>query len=546
MRVEARVAAFTFCVVLVSAEAHSGSPALTFTDISASAGVELPGVLTESLAWGDYDNDGDADLYLTNQTANRLFRNDGGGVFTDVTAATGTGDVNWGVGTAFGDLDNDGDLDLYVVNFNSGPDVLYRNDGPIGAGGEYVFTNIAASAGITIERSSRGMALLDYDRDGLLDIYVMAIGDNILYHNDGGLSFTDVSPTLGLQADNQGVGVVCTDIDNNGWVDIFTGNRTFELSSLFMNNNATFTNIAAAAGIDGFGLGMGVLSMDYDNDQDMDLYWTTWPNGVVTPTPNKFYENLDGMSFADVTVASGTQDPLGWGISCNAGDIDNDGFEDMCITNGFDASSGPNVLFRNKGDKTFEDVTAAIGGGAFDGRGVAFADFDNDGDLDLCITGDAPDVTKLWRNDTNNGNHWLTIRLEGTTSNRSAIGARIEVTAGALTLVKEVSGGAGRGSANDLPVEFGLGAWDQFVDVRIRWPNGNILERRLATVDAIVTVVETCRSDFNGDGSVGAPDLALLLGGWGGTPPPFTDLDDDGATGSADLALLLGSWGACP
>ena len=483
--------------VITPHPAQAGGP--VFTDITATAGVAVPGTLTESVAWGDYDNDGDEDLYLTSNGANNLFRNNGDGTFTDVTAAAGVGDPGFSVGTAFGDLDNDGDLDLYVVTFQTGPDLLYRNNG------DGTFTDIAAAAGTTDQTSSRGVAYVDYNRDGLLDIYVNAIGDDILYRNLGNLTFTNIAGTLGVATVGQGVGAVATDLDNNGWPDLFTGNRSNDLNRLYTNSQSVYSDVTVAAGITEVGLGMGVLSFDYDNDLDFDLYWTAWPGGGLEPQPNALYENLGtarsergvattslgGLSFVHVAAASGTEDPLGWGISCNAGDIDNDGWEDFFVTNGFDDGSTPNVLFQNDGDGTFTDVTATIGGGAFDGRGVAFADFDNDGDVDLLVTADTDADTRLWRNDTADGNRWITFRLVGQASNRSAIGARIEVETDLMTVVKEVSSGAGRGSQNSLPVEFGLGAATSIPRVTIRWPNGLIETLNDVALDQQLTVVET-------------------------------------------------------
>ena len=251
--------AASVAVLAVSAAAPAASQ-VVFTDITDQAGVALTGLLIESVAWGDYDNDGDEDLYLTGDGRNRLFRNDGGGDFTDVTDTARVGNSLFGVGTAFGDLDNDGDLDLYVVNFNAGPDALYRNDGPVGPGGAYRFTDITTAAGTTTERSSRGMAFVDYDRDGLLDIFVLAIGPNILYHNEGGLRFRNVAGALGVAQSDQGVGVVAVDIDNNGWPDLFTGNRSNDRSNLYMNDGGRFTDIATSAGITERGLGMGVIA----------------------------------------------------------------------------------------------------------------------------------------------------------------------------------------------------------------------------------------------------------------------------------------------
>ncbi len=498
------------CALNISlAAAPALGEGLVFTEVSRDTVLALTDQLNESVAWGDYDNDGDQDLYLTNSTENRLFRNDGDGVFTDVTDVAGVGHPGFSVGTAFGDLDNDGDLDLYVVNFSSGADVLYRNDGPVGPEGEYVFSDVTADAGTTIERSSRGMAFLDYDQDGLLDIYVMAIGENILYHNLGDLQFEDVAAELGVNASHTGVGVVCTDVDNNGWLDIYTGNRSGAISSLYLNEGGTFTDIAAAAGLAAAGLGMGVLSFDYDNDLDFDLYWTTWPGDPATP--NALYENIDGLTFVDVAEDSGTTDVPGWGISCNAGDVDNDGWQDFFVTNGFSADTGPNVLFHNQQDGTFADVSATLGDVGFDGRGVAFADYDNDGDLDLVVTADAGDDTRLWRNDTDNGYHWITLNLMGTLSNRSAIGARVEVSTSVRTTVQEVSGGAGRGSQNSLPLEFGLGEADLVEQITIRWPSQGWQTMFDVDVDQILTITEPRWGDLNCDGVVDFFDIDAFV-----------------------------------
>ncbi len=447
-----------------------------FTDVTESAGLDGLGViLTESVAWGDYDRDGDPDLYLTNDGPNLLYRNDGG-VFTDVTAAAGVGDDRFGVGAAFADLDGDGDLDLYVVNFQRGFDVLYRNEGGH-------FNDVARSAGTTLERSSRGVVVLDYDRDGLLDLFVPAIGRNILYRNRGGLRFADVAAEAGVDQDDQGVGAVASDLDDDGWIDLYTGNRSSQRSNVYMNRGGGFVDIAASAGVAAAGLGMGVLAFDIDNDLDMDLYWTTWPSSDSRDTSaNRMYENLGGGRFREIAAASGTDDPLGWGISGNSGDVDLDGWIDFVITNGFSDTSAPNVLFQNLGNGRFRDVTASLGGAAFDGRGAAFADYDRDGDLDLVITGDVGG-TRLWRNDTPREHHWLGVRLVGLAPNTSAIGARVEVRTADGASVQEVSGGAGRGSQNDQALVFGLGDSRSVESVEVRWPDGSRQVLRPAGID---------------------------------------------------------------
>jgi hypothetical protein len=160
------------------------------------------------------------------------------------------------------------------------------------------------------------------------------------------------------------------------------------------------------------------------------------------------------------------------------------------VANGFDPSSGPNVLFRNLGAGSFSDVTGVIGGGAFDGRGVAFADFDNDGHLDLVVTADAGEPNRLWRNDSTTGHHWIGLRLTGTSSNRSAIGARVVVKTAEGSYVQEVSGGAGRGSQNSLPLVFGLGAATEVEELTVRWPSGAVRTLRDLPVDRYIDLSE--------------------------------------------------------
>ncbi len=477
------------CLSLLLLPLLAATGELTFT--------QLPGeivdntMVTESLAWGDYDGDGFQDLYLTNDGANLLLRNDGGAGFIDKTQMAGVGDDQWSVGAAFGDLDNDGDLDLFVVTFDTGNDVLYRNDGPLMPGGEVVFTDVSATSGITDETSSRGMALVDYNRDGLLDIYVNALGPDLLYRNDGNLTFTNVAPTLGVAAIGQGVGVVASDIDNNGWPDLFTGNRSSDPNQLSLNSSGLFEDITASANIDKVGQGMGVLAFDYDNDLDIDLYWTAWPQFSDNAISNALYQNQgDGRSFVDVAQATGTLDTPGWGISANTADVNLDGYEDMLITNGFSMESSANVLFVNDAGQGFTDESSVLGDLLFDGRGVAFADYDRDGDLDVSITGGFNAPTRIWRNDTPlTSRNWLTLELVGFRSNRSAIGARVTVQTGDLQMVKEVSGGAGRGSQNSLPLEFGL-ANQSSATINVRWPSGYLQRLNISETNRYLTVFE--------------------------------------------------------
>ena len=464
---------------------------IIFTDVTTTANIAFNASSVESLAWGDYDNDGDEDLFLSTDGQNRLMRNDGNDKFTDVSLQVGLSQVFNTTGCAFGDLDNDGDLDLFIVTtVNTDPDLLYEN---LGASSNYNFQLIpSTTSNISNLTSVRGMSLLDFNRDNLLDIYVNANGQDIVYKNLGNFQFSEVSNFIGINANDVEVGSVPTDINNDGWIDIFTGNRSSVNNKLFLNNgNGIFNDISTTAGINEKGLGMGVLSFDYDNDLDMDLYWTTWPGNNAPFQSNALYQNQGDNTFINKALETNTLDSTGWGISCNAGDIDNDGFEDFFVSNGFSSISTQSILFRNNNGVNFQDITSSVLGNlTWDGRGVAFADYDNDGDLDICLTGGVGVDTKLWRNDSVNSNNWVILKLEGTTSNRSAIGARVEITAGGQTLVKEVSGGAGRGSFNSLPVEFGLGTASIISNVKVRWPNGNIENFNNININKKQTLIE--------------------------------------------------------
>jgi hypothetical protein len=435
----------------------------------------------------------------------KLMRNDGSDIFTDVSVAVGLTETGFSTGCAFGDLDNDGDLDLFAVTSSGGGelDLLYEN---LGAASSYVFQSVSSAySGITDTNSVRGMAFLDYDRDGLLDIYINTNSSDIVYKNLGSLQFQEVSSTIGVSSANATeVGVVPTDINNDGWIDIFTGNRSSVSNKLFLNDGTgNFNEISTAAGINAVGLGMGVLSFDYDNDLDMDLYWTTWPGSTEPFVPNALYQNQGNNTFLDVTVSTGTLDETGWGISCNSGDIDNDRYEDFFVSNGFSPTTTQSILYRNINGVSFQDITTSILGDlTYDGRGVSFADYDNDGDVDICLTGGPGADTRLWRNDSSNSNNWVSFKLEGVTCNRSAIGARIEVTANSLTTVKEVSGGAGRGSFNSLPVEFGIGTASSISNVKVIWPSGVTENFNTININQIQNIKE-------GNGTLSTNDINL-------------------------------------
>lgn len=451
---------------------------LEFTDVTAEAGLAGDGRLLQSAAWADFNDDGLVDLYVTGRGANLLYINNADGTFTESAEVAGvlgpdTQDGD-GIGVAFGDLDNDGDLDLFVSQINDGADQLYRNEGPSVDNTSFVFTDIAKQAGTIYPESARGMTMFDYNRDGLLDIYVLATGPNAMFENQGDWQFVNRAAELGINPGGANVGAVATDLNLDGWPDLFVANRSNLTTNLYFNRNGTFTNESRDAGIDAFGLGMGVVSFDYDNDLDFDLYWTTWPGDGAEPVTNRLYANDGTGRFSDVTQASGTADALGWGISANTADIDNDGWMDLFITNGFDESSTPSVLFRNTGDGGFEDTTALLDNMPTDGRGIAFADYDLDGDQDILLTAATEGGLRLWRNDSINNNHWLQLKLRGSSSNHAGVGARVVVTTPLGSTTQELHGSTGRGNQNDSTLHFGLGATTEVQSVTVYWPSGQV------------------------------------------------------------------------
>ena len=427
----------------------------TFTDVAVAAGVADTGY-GMGCAVGDYDNDGFPDLYVTNFGANVFFRNNGDGTFTDVTRGTGTGDTRWGASCAFVDYDNDGFLDLYVTNYvkydiesdsvcmNKGVrvycdprlyegelDILYYNNG------DGTFTDVTVSAGFS-EATGRGLALAwgDYDDDGDMDVYIANDADqNFLYRNNGDSTFTDVSLTAGVGFSEDG------EAEN----------------------------------------GMGVDFGDYDNDGRLDLVVTNFQGQT-----NTLYHNEGNGLFSDVSYASkiGTISLpyLAWGVSfC---DYDNDGYQDLFIANGhldenvqaFNPTGfyeQPNLLFRNNRDSTFDEVGVDSGSGMRlekVSRGFAYADYDNDGDLDLLVTNMKGSLDLLENREGQNT--WLTLKLIGTRSNRDAIGTRVKVTTGNLTQIREVRSGSSYLSQSDIRLHFGLGKHRQIDRIEIRWPSG--------------------------------------------------------------------------
>jgi hypothetical protein len=517
------------------------------TAVTVFGGQETNRYLLETTGCGaaffDYDGDGRLDVFLVNGTTlegfpkgqeptNHLYRNKGDGTFEDVTQKAGLAQGGWGQGVCAGDYDNDGHEDLAVTYW--GQNRLYHNRG------DGTFEDVSARAGLASPRTrwGTGCAFLDYDRDGRLDLFVanyidldLAVaptpdsglcrykgvkvacgppglpgGRNLLYHNRGDGTFEDVSDKAGITrgSGTYGLGVSTLDFDDDGWVDLYVADDSSP-SALYRNNHdGTFTDVAVTAGCaysqDGKPqAGMGVGIGDYDRNGTMDIFKTNFAGDTST-----LYANSGRGFCEDKTFASGigtTTRWLGWG--CAFVDFANNGWLDLFLANGhvypevvqLKTEAGyrqRKVVYRNLQNGRFEDVTERLGAPATTpkaARGAAFGDYDDDGDVDVVINNvhDAPD---LYRVESDPANHWLTVKLIGTRSNRSAIGARVRCAAGGATQVQEVRGGGSYISQNDLRVHFGLGSAARVERLEVRWPNGLEEEWRGPAVDHIVTLKE--------------------------------------------------------
>jgi len=436
------------------------------------------------VAWGDYDNDGYLDLYLANYgEANKLFRNLGDGTFADSTSGP-LGDTNSGNAVAWGDYDNDGYLDLYLAN-GTQANKLLRN---LGNG---TFED-ATSGPLGDTGNGYGVAWGDYDNDGYLDLYLVNSGGaNKLLRNLGDGTFAD-STSGPLGDTGYGRGVAWGDYDNDGDLDLYLANTT-QANKLFRNlGNGTFED-ATSGPLGDTRSGSGVAWGDYDNDGYLDLYLANFGQA------NKLFHNLGDGSFEDATA--GPLDDTGSGRGVAWGDYDNDGYLDLYLANFGQA----NKLFRNLGDGTFADTTCGPLDDTGFGRGVAWGDYDNDGYLDLYLANLAQ-ANKLFHNESA-GSNWLQVKLVGTDSNASGIGARVRVVAAGQSQIREVSGGSGYGSQNSLPVAFGLGAATTVDSLIVSWPTGAVQESLAVAANQMVAIIEKSLADVPGTPSPAAFNL---------------------------------------
>ena len=494
--------------------------------------------LGSGAAFFDYDTDGDADLYFVNGAplpgyisqetpTNRLYRNNGDATFTDVTEISGVGDTGYGHGCAVGDYNNDGQLDIYVTNY--GTNRLYRNNG------DGTFTDVAEAAGVTEPRWSSSCAFADYDTDGDLDLYVVNYivfdlaenpwcglkekgiraycePDNFpaqsdtLFRNNGDGTFTDVTKSSGIyNTTGKGLGIVWGDYNNDGTPDIYVANDSTE--NLFYHNNGdgTFEEIGFMVGValseDGAAEnGMGTAFGDWNNDGWFDLTVTNYADQTNT----LYHNDADGF-FTDATATTKTAQVtypyLGWATAFI--DYDNDGYQDLFVANGHlhenlaelgqEGTYGQrNLLFKNNRDGTFTESSETLGMGMRledVSRGATFADYDLDGDIDIVIT-NSNTPPRLLRNDGGNRKNWLQIRLIGTDGSMDAIGARVEVTTRELTQTREVRSGDGYLSQRDLTLHFGIGNYERIDSILVRWQSGMKQEIRDVAANQVLSLKE--------------------------------------------------------
>ncbi|TET89469.1 MAG: CRTAC1 family protein [Methanomassiliicoccales archaeon] len=516
----------------------SADEPVTFTNVSEQVG--LAGVTGRRYSWADYDNDGDQDLLIG---GGKLFRNNGAPNwdFTEVTSQAGLyGKVSGGV---WADYDNDGWLDFYATAGLGREDILWHNEG------DGTFENVTYGAGNVLDGlPSESAGWGDYDNDGYVDLYVanyewtipnpwQSFGTmDILWHNNGDGTFTNVTVSAGIDDysnPHQGRGVAWGDYDNDGDLDIYISNYRLRPNFLWENNgDGTFTERAFDRGVAGiprwyggytyYGHTIGSAWGDIDNDGDLDLFAANlvhkdvFPDGIrgYICDDSKLYQNngsAENFDFWDIRESAGIPiippgekmyDPASGFIyyrdelysSPSFGDYDNDGDLDLFVTQVYYLVHGDSHLFRNNGNSTFTNVTEEAGVKVWNSWGTSWADYDNDGDLDLIVEGSSyPDSFYEVRLYRNNGspNNWLKIDLRGCWSNWAAIGARVTVTNGTVTQMREVEGGTGTGSSqNSLTVEFGFDDYSGTVDIQIRWPSGLIQDVTGVTLNQTLEITE--------------------------------------------------------
>ena len=529
---------------------------ISFVDVAAPAGLTsqlVSGVakkqyIVESMGTGvaflDYDNDGWPDIFLVNGSrfdaapgtaapTCHLYRNNHDGTFTDVSAKAGVAHAGWGQSVAVADYDNDGYEDLFITYW--GRNVMFHNNG------NGTFTDVSAKAGVTGDgvRWGSGATFLDYDRDGLLDLFVanyldfdpariprpgqgancvwlglpvicgprgLPFSSNILYHNNGDGTFRDVSAASGIGEAKRtyALGAVAADLDGDGWQDVYVAGDSTRSLFYHNNRNGTFSERGVYIGLayDDNGMeqaGMGIALGDYDRDGRIDIAKTNFADDY----PN-LYRNLGKDGYQDLALRAGlgvNPQYVLWSVAF--ADFDNDGWPDLFIAAGHffpdvdhlqsqQRFRNPRLLYWNLGNGQFEDVSSHAGQGIsalHSSRGAAVGDFDNDGRLDILVM-NMNEPPSLLRNSGGTGNNWIKFKLVGTKSNRSAIGAAVRISNGGKPQTAVVLSQSGFYSHSDSRVHFGLGAAKSIDSVDVTWPTGVIETFVPPAANKVVTLTE--------------------------------------------------------
>jgi hypothetical protein len=455
-------------VSFVSMSLTTGQTPL-FTNTSADAGMLADGI-HHGVAWGDYNNDGWPDLYTATRLGpNLLFENQGDGTFLEVGSVVGVADISNSMTAVWGDIDNDGLLDLAVGNFNE-PNRLYKNLG------DGTFQDITTSAGVGHSGPCRSLHMADYNSDGFLDIYVVNINSaNVLFRNNGpGMTFTNATYIAQVNDTQVGMGSLFTDADQDGDIDLYLTHDANQPNKFFDNDgDGTFTERADELGLDYIGNCMGVDAGDVNNDGWLDLYITDlYPSELLM-------SNGDG-TFYPAGEAAGVNDVgMTWGTIFF--DFDNDGILDIYLVNDYLFSPMPNILYRGLADGTFENVSAGDStlGHPYSDFGLASADYDGDGDLDLAIATTSQGMNpglQLLRNDAGStSGQTIFFHPEGTLSNRDAVGARVTIWfGGGQFRVDEIHAGQGYSGHSNYDMHFGLGTHTEVDSVHVHWPAGGV------------------------------------------------------------------------
>lgn len=492
-----------FALACAAFVAHAPAPCIaaapgTYVNASERLGIDVRPT-GERDTWGhgaafvDVDGDGHLELYVIMQGGepNRLFRFDSASqTFADVGFNAGCADILDGRGVVFADYDNDGDPDLFIANDRE-PDKLYNNDG------KGIFSDVSTAAGVDFSGRSHSAAWGDFDNDGYLDLFVCSYGiasqpiPNRLYHNLGDGTFEEVAAAAGVDAPGlPGLGVVWFDYDNDNDLDLYVANDKFSGNRMFRNNqDGTFTDVSAATGTLVFMDGMGIAVGDYDHNGYLDLYVTNTPEG------NVLLGNNGNGTFTDVTAALGVfVHSTGWGTAFF--DYDNDADDDLYVVNWSfgGGTQAENVLFRNDAG-TFTNVAESVGvNDNAPGYGLTVGDYNDDGFIDIFVNNQSDfngfDVRSVFYEAVPTANHWIKIKTVGTTSNRDGIGAVVRLSAAGISQIHDVRSGSSYLSQLSPDVEFGLAGASVVTSIEITWPSGIVDQYNNVGVDRTIKVYE--------------------------------------------------------